>query len=174
MCAHFLGLWSAITESPLSCLSSTLLQEHLVCQITAAPRIIGISMRSAALESECRHRTSSRGHSVTLIYQLSLTTVEILLPIAQQGLDICVQSVKSRRAAIGEDGVKLRKTESVAANQETNMCAHIACFCSAPIGEEYCSDSCREAGSDGVEVACECDHPACPVTARQFTPSMVA
>lgn len=52
------------------------------------------------------------------------------------------------------------------------MCAHIACFCSVPIGEEFCSDTCREAGSDGVEVACHCNHSACPVTAPQFVASL--
>ena len=70
--------------------------------------------------------------------------------------------------------MKLKKTESLVTNQDATMCAHIACFCSVPIGEEYCCESCRDAGSDGVEVACQCDHPSCPVTAQQFTPFLVA
>ena len=58
--------------------------------------------------------------------------------------------------------------------QEKKMCARIACFCAVPVGEEFCSELCRQAGSDGMEVACECDHPACPITARQFIPSIAA
>jgi len=52
--------------------------------------------------------------------------------------------------------------EFVTANQETRKCAHIHCLCDVPRGIEYCSDSCRDAGSDDVEIACQCDHTACP------------
>jgi hypothetical protein len=54
------------------------------------------------------------------------------------------------------------------ANQETKKCAHIPCLCDVRNGEEYCGESCREAGSNDVEIACQCDHPACPLTFRQF------
>jgi hypothetical protein len=27
---------------------------------------------------------------------------------------------------------------------------------------------CRDAGSSDVEIACQCDHPACPLTFRRF------
>jgi hypothetical protein len=64
--------------------------------------------------------------------------------------------------------------EFVMANQETRKCAHIPCLCDVPRGVEYCSDSCRDAGSDDVEIACQCDHTACPLTARPYVPRIVA
>jgi hypothetical protein len=54
------------------------------------------------------------------------------------------------------------------ANQETKKCARIPCLCNVPSGEEYCGEACRDAGSEDVEIACQCDHPACPLTVRQF------
>ena len=53
------------------------------------------------------------------------------------------------------------------ANQETEKCAHIPCLCTVANGEEYCGEACRDAGSDDVEIACQCDHPACPLTVRE-------
>ena len=44
-------------------------------------------------------------------------------------------------------------------------CAHIPCLCEVPEGRKYCGESCRDAGSEELEIACECDHPACPLTA---------
>jgi hypothetical protein len=49
-------------------------------------------------------------------------------------------------------------------NEKTTKCAHIPCLCKVPPGEKYCGDACRDAGSKDVEIACECDHPACPLT----------
>ena len=66
------------------------------------------------------------------------------------------------------------KVEIVMANQETRKCAHIPCLCDVPRGIEYCSDSCRDAGIDDIEIACQCDHTACPLTIRQFVPRFVA
>jgi hypothetical protein len=40
--------------------------------------------------------------------------------------------------------------------------------------KKYCGDSCRDAGSDDVEIACQCDHAACPLTIRPFVPRLVA
>jgi len=56
------------------------------------------------------------------------------------------------------------------ANPKTKMCAHIPCLCAVSEGEEYCGEACREAGSEDVEIACQCDHAACPITFRQFAP----
>src|SRR5713101_8404619 len=64
--------------------------------------------------------------------------------------------------------------EFVMANQKTRKCAHIPCLCDVPRGIEYCSDSCRDAGSDDVEIACQCGHTTCPLTIRQFRPRIVA
>jgi hypothetical protein len=47
------------------------------------------------------------------------------------------------------------------AHQEGNVCAHEPCQCKVPAGEKFSSDFCREAGADEVEIACDCDHPAC-------------
>jgi len=53
------------------------------------------------------------------------------------------------------------------ANQETEKCAHIPCLCTVANGDEYCGEACRDAGSEDVEIACQCDHPACPLTVRE-------
>jgi hypothetical protein len=54
------------------------------------------------------------------------------------------------------------------ANQKTPKCAHLPCLCDARSGDEYCGETCRDAGSDDAEIACHCSHPACPLTFRQF------
>jgi len=60
------------------------------------------------------------------------------------------------------------------ANHEIRKCAHIPCLCDVSTGIEYCSESCRDAGSDDVEIACQCDHRACPLTVRPYVPRIVA
>jgi hypothetical protein len=60
------------------------------------------------------------------------------------------------------------------ANPKTKMCAHIPCLCTVANGEEYCGEACRDAGSEDVEIACQCDHPACPLAVRQIAPRNVA
>jgi hypothetical protein len=47
---------------------------------------------------------------------------------------------------------------------ESNKCAHIPCLCTVKPGETYCSEECKDAGSGEVEIACQCDHEACPLT----------
>jgi hypothetical protein len=55
-------------------------------------------------------------------------------------------------------------------NQNSKKCAHLPCLCDVPDGEEYCGVACRDAGSEDVEIACQCDHPACPLTFRESAP----
>jgi len=50
---------------------------------------------------------------------------------------------------------------------EQNTCAHIPCNCVVKPGEKYCSDSCRDAGEDEVEIACECGHATCSIAAEE-------
>jgi hypothetical protein len=50
------------------------------------------------------------------------------------------------------------------ANRERTKCAHMPCLCDVSPGEEYCSDVCQDAGSEDVEVACQCGHASCPLT----------
>lgn len=47
---------------------------------------------------------------------------------------------------------------------ERNKCAHVPCQCLAQVGGKYCGQSCKEAGSEEVEIACQCDHGTCPLT----------
>jgi len=47
------------------------------------------------------------------------------------------------------------------ANEQKHVCAHEPCQCAVPAGEKFCSDFCRDAGANEVEIACECNHPAC-------------
>jgi len=43
-------------------------------------------------------------------------------------------------------------------------CAHLPCRCSVQADDKYCGQSCKEAGSKEVEIACQCDHTVCPLT----------
>lgn len=47
-----------------------------------------------------------------------------------------------------------------------NKCAHIPCLCDVTDGQEYCGETCRDAGRDDVEIACQCDHPQCPLVVQ--------
>lgn len=49
-------------------------------------------------------------------------------------------------------------------NQEKTKCAHIPCLCDVAWGQEYCSEACRDAGSEDVDVACQCGQASCPLT----------
>jgi hypothetical protein len=46
-------------------------------------------------------------------------------------------------------------------NEKQHKCAHEPCNCNVASGEKYCSDFCKDAGSNEVEIACDCGHPAC-------------
>jgi hypothetical protein len=48
--------------------------------------------------------------------------------------------------------------------EQKTKCAHIPCTCEVAPGQKYCSEACKNAGSEEVEIACQCDHPACPLT----------
>jgi hypothetical protein len=50
---------------------------------------------------------------------------------------------------------------------EQGTCAHIPCSCVVSPGEKYCSESCEDAGSEEVEIACECGHATCSVAAAE-------
>jgi hypothetical protein len=50
---------------------------------------------------------------------------------------------------------------------EQNTCAHIPCTCVVEAGEKYCGDSCRDAGSGEVEIACECGHATCSTSIEE-------
>jgi hypothetical protein len=50
-------------------------------------------------------------------------------------------------------------------SKEPKKCAHIPCRCILTNGDKYCGESCRDAGKKDVEIACSCDHVACPLTA---------
>jgi len=47
------------------------------------------------------------------------------------------------------------------ANEEEQICAHEPLRLYGSPGREILSDYCRTAGSEEVEIACECDHEAC-------------
>ena len=56
------------------------------------------------------------------------------------------------------------------ANKNTKKCAHIPCLCDVAPGQEYCGEACRDAGSEAVDIACQCDHAACPLVIRVSPP----
>ncbi len=47
------------------------------------------------------------------------------------------------------------------AKDEQKKCAHLSCKCVVTSDEKYCSQLCKEAGADEVEITCDCGHPAC-------------
>lgn len=46
-------------------------------------------------------------------------------------------------------------------DQETKQCAHEPCQCTVAPHEKFCSDYCKAAGREEVEIACDCEHEAC-------------
>ena len=50
---------------------------------------------------------------------------------------------------------------------EQSTCAHIPCSCVVARGEKYCSEACEEAGAEEVEIACECGHATCAISAEE-------
>jgi hypothetical protein len=49
--------------------------------------------------------------------------------------------------------------------EQTKVCTPSMPVLSVQPGDEYCGQACKEAGSSEVEIACQCDHGACPLTA---------
>ena len=47
------------------------------------------------------------------------------------------------------------------AKDQTKKCAHLPCVCVPANDEKYCSQHCKDAGSEEAEIACDCGHPAC-------------
>jgi hypothetical protein len=59
--------------------------------------------------------------------------------------------------------MEFEEEEIAMANQEKTKCAHMPCLCGVARGQEYCSEACRDAGSEDVEIACQCGHASCPL-----------
>jgi hypothetical protein len=44
----------------------------------------------------------------------------------------------------------------------STTCRHPSCSCTSTVGDEFCSDACRQASSDAAEHArCDCGHDEC-------------
>ena len=46
-------------------------------------------------------------------------------------------------------------------DSKTNKCSHQSCVCIPPASEKYCSQFCKDAGSEETEIACDCGHAPC-------------
>lgn len=46
-------------------------------------------------------------------------------------------------------------------DQKERKCAHEPCNCDVAQGQKFCSDWCKDAGAEEVEIACECGHAPC-------------
>jgi len=44
-------------------------------------------------------------------------------------------------------------------DSDRKKCAHVPCSCVTE--EKYCSQSCKDAGSEEVEIGCSCGHASC-------------
>jgi len=42
----------------------------------------------------------------------------------------------------------------------SKKCSHLSCNCQVT-DEKYCSQLCKDAGSEEAEIGCDCGHPAC-------------
>lgn len=62
-------------------------------------------------------------------------------------------------------GAEVMEGDSPMLNDPQTKCAHIPCQCEVKNGDKYCGESCRDAGNEEVEIACNCDHMMCPLTA---------
>jgi len=49
------------------------------------------------------------------------------------------------------------------ADVEKKKCAHPACRCTVPAGEKYCSQRCKDSGTE-QEISCDCGHPGCSLS----------
>lgn len=47
------------------------------------------------------------------------------------------------------------------AEEKIEKCAHPPCRCTVTHGDKFCSQFCKDAGSEEVEIACDCGHAAC-------------
>src|SRR5438046_2707242 len=107
-----------------------------------------------------RTRLSACRHDGQLFsYPAAGKALQNLASAPRATLESCMQSVKESQ---------LSDRRIVNENQKTRKCAHIPCLCDVRDGQEYCGDACRDAGGEDVEIACQCDHLACPLTFRQF------
>lgn len=52
------------------------------------------------------------------------------------------------------------------------MCKHPACSCPVTDGESYCSQYCKDAGADEIEISCDCGHAGCALTEGRFSSGM--
>ncbi len=48
---------------------------------------------------------------------------------------------------------------------EEKKCAHPACICTPAKDSKYCSTYCEDAGTDDVEISCDCGHTGCSLAA---------
>lgn len=149
-------------------------EEQLLCQMSCRPRTNTLAMRCGRRSPNADIVISLRTRCDLVLTAFSRKDFDNLHSACKRLWTSACNSQGLQRLGNWRRCVKLKKTKSLVTNQDATMCTHIACFCSVPIGEEYCCESCRDAGRDGVEVACQCDHLACPVTARQFMTSLVA
>lgn len=56
------------------------------------------------------------------------------------------------------DGLRGGRTSMA---KKSNKCAHENCQCQVSEAEKFCSEYCREAGEEIVEVGCGCEHRPC-------------
>ena len=68
------------------------------------------------------------------------------------------------RSTALEELRSLVKGDSAMANKTPKKCAHIPCRCEVTNGNKYCGQACQDAGSDEVEIACDCSHPAAAIS----------
>jgi hypothetical protein len=57
--------------------------------------------------------------------------------------------------------------QKIMATTQDKTCAHLPCTCVVEADQKYCSESCRDAGSGDVEIACECGHATCSTSIEQ-------
>ena len=128
---------------------------------TSGTRAPHLSIVTSSIDTvKMRTRLSACRHDGQLFsYPAAGKALQNLVSAPRATLEICMQSVNSRGLVIGELSM---------GNQKSRKCSHIPCLCDVPNGQQYCGDACREAGGEDVEIACQCDHLACPLTFRQF------
>ena len=78
----------------------------------------------------------------------------------------CVKSCSA--SVIGAGRLLFERTESQWRIKKPKNARTCRVYAMYPAEKNTPEKLCRDAGSEDVEIACQCDHPACPLTVRQF------
>jgi hypothetical protein len=82
-------------------------------------------------------------------------------PDARRQISVSLTNPKFENASkVGPGPHEIRKGRKMT-DSAAKKCQHLSCQCMVASDQKYCSQLCKDAGSDEIEIACDCGHPAC-------------